>query len=819
MSSTFSDRKPDKDEAETSAPKSYKAHPDWRDIKMPLAPISTWKESTKARVLPHDPALFRWILRVKYNAGMFIMQMPEPYLDLEATPDDIGRMYGPTFAKNSGYPSDMVGSVYSVQLVKIRADSEGVETNITAREHECAPTEYPLRAWNFERPNGGEIPKHVAEHLAWRKANEGRTVEEPDPDAAKDGDYRVEDVEFLDGEDGPPDSRDRDARGGRGRDRDPMNDRFPDDPRGPRDPFGGAVGGGYDAGGGYGPAASGFPGASPRNAYGPAVAAPPPPKIANGHLWTGSPPGFNPPEPGEWKHCPTGRAEWVGNHYEPAPPLAAVAPVGGGAAPSDELPPVVNGLLRMANGSYVPIPHGATRLSAGNWIPNPDPNVPITSPARQLPEAPPPYPDKIEGTNQFLLNGEYRECPWGVHYSAPLRQWIPKPDPPPVAKPAVEEKPQKMTLAETIALITGAGTALASIFGAVQGPRLENERASEERRREEAKAAVERAKAEADAAKENARVLADAQREAAKLQADAQIKAAELAAQRDRESREADERRRTEQANLAREDRKREEDRREEQRKREHELLLKRSEEEATERRRREDREREDRAAADARMEKMFSLAVKPPPVPVDPALEDLKRALNDAKREASKGGDFAAEFKKMRSLAEAMGAKFGDAAPGPTSDPDIVGPIVMSAVEKTFEFVDRYIKTRESAPRQPAAQPVAITQHPPRPMVPPYPPPAGHFWGFDPRTSQFIAVPMPTQPAPVQLPPVPAAPQFAQPSEAPEGVVTNGPAYVQPSAEQPAPAGESAWSVTDVPPAEEPPPAPVANEAPPPVF
>jgi hypothetical protein len=812
MSSTFSDRKPDKDEAETSAPKSYKAHPDWRDIKMPLAPISTWKESTKARVLPHDPALFRWILRVKYNAGMFIMQMPEPYLDLEATPDDIGRMYGPTFAKNSGYPSDMVGSVYSVQLVKIRADSEGVETNITAREHECAPTEYPLRAWNFERPNGGEIPKHVAEHLAWRKANEGRTVEEPDPDAAKDGDYRVEDVEFLDGEDGPPDARDRDVRGGRGRDRDPMNDRFPDDPRGPRDPFGGAVGGGYDAGGGYGPAAAGFPGASPRNAYGPAVAAPPPPRLANGHLWTGSPPGFNPPEPGEWKHCPTGRAEWVGNHYEPAPPLA---PAGNVASAAEELPPVVNGLLRMANGSYVPIPHGATRLSAGNWIPNPDPNVPITNPARQLGSSAPPMPERSpEDPDYYEIDGAWVFAPHGIRFKDGA--WQPK-LPPPV--PKREEK--KESLVDSLAsekgvLVLGVLEKLATgIFGG----RREDAAAERDRVREEARLATERAKAEADAAKENARVLAEAQKEAARLQADAQIKAAQLAAERDREARAADEARRAEQATLAREDRIREENRREEERKREHAILMQRAADELAERHRREDRERQERAAADARMEKMLDIARKPAALPVDPALEDLKRALNDAKREASKGGDFAAEFKKMRSLAEAMGAKFGDAAPGPTSDPDIVGPIVMSAVEKTFEFVDRYIKTRESAPRQPAAQPVAITQHPPRPMVPPYPPPAGHFWGFDPRTSQFIAVPMPTQPAPVQLPPVPAAPQFAQPSEAPDGVVTNGPAYVQPAAEQPPPAGESAWSVAEVPPAEEPPPAPVANEAPPPVF
>ena len=755
-------------------------------------PLAEFKPDHNARRYPLE--LLKIRLCVRWEGHVYPMQTK--LYDINTTRKAFMNAWGPSYHDDD--------NCYELQLVGLNPRTKGFQKVVARRPLTIGLEECPARAWKIDSSQyGGKLPESLEEHIKNRDDLDGQYV---DPESAEEEDGVWEADESRDSR-----GYDRgDARGGRGRDRDPMNDRFPDDPRGPHDPFGGAAGG-------YGPATQGFPGASQRGPYGAAPpAALPPPMIANGHVWTGSPPGFNPPERGEWKHCPTGQAVWTGNHYEPAPPVAAGASV---AATAEEQPPIVNGLLRLVDGSYVPCPFGTSRVSAGNWVPKPDPNALITNPARQLAEPPPPYPDKIEGTNQFLLNGEYKDCPHGIYYSAPLRQWIPKPDPPPVAKPAVEEKPQKMTLAETLALITGAGTALASIFGAVQGPRLENERAAEERRREEAKAAVERAKAEADAAKENARVLADAQREAAKLQADAQIKAAELAAERDREARAADERRRTEMADFAREDRKREEDRREEQRKREHELLLKRSEEEATERRRREDREREDRAAADARMEKMFSLAVKPPPVPVDPALEDLKRALNDAKREASKGGDFAAEFKKMRSLAEAMGAKFGDAAPGPTSDPDIVGPIVMSAVEKTFEFVDRYIKTRESAPRQPAAQPVAITQHPPRPMVPPYPPPAGHFWGFDPRTSQFIAVPMPTQPAPVQLPPVPAAPQFAQPSEAPDGVVTNGPAYVQPAAEQPPPAGESAWSVAEVPPAEEPPPAPVANEAPPPVF
>jgi hypothetical protein len=469
-----------------------------------------------------------------------------------------------------------------------------------------------------------------------------------------------------------------------------------------------------------------------------------------------------------------------------------------GAAPAEELPPVVNGLLRMANGSYVPIPHGATRVSAGNWVPNPDPNAAITNPARQLAEPPPPYPDKIEGTNQFLLNGGYKDCPYGIYYSEPLRQWIPKPEPPPVAKPVVEEKPQKMTLAETLALITGAGTALASIFGAVQGPRLENERAAEERRREEAKAAVERAKAEADAAKENARVLADAQKEAARLQADAQIKAAELAAQRDREAREADERRRTEQATLAREDRIREETRREEERKREHALLLQRTESETAERRRREDREREERVAAETRMEKIITIATaKPAALPVaDPALEALKLELATARREASKGGDFASEFKRMKSLAEAMGAKFGEGA-GPASDPDVFGPLMVTAAEKTFELVERFIKSRESgAPAAP--QHVNITQSP----RPPGPPRAGFIWGWN--GAQFIEVPLapmqpqlPPTPAPVQLP----QPQYAAPA-APEPVVTESAPYVPP-ATQPEPVAEPQWSSV---PAEAPP-------------
>ena len=52
-------------------------------------------------------------------------------------------------------------------------------------------------------------------HVEARERGRGILEREKEGDAAKDGDYRVEDVEFLDGEDSPPDARD--ARGGRGK--------------------------------------------------------------------------------------------------------------------------------------------------------------------------------------------------------------------------------------------------------------------------------------------------------------------------------------------------------------------------------------------------------------------------------------------------------------------------------------------------------------------------------------------------------------------------------------------------------------------------
>jgi hypothetical protein len=87
---------------------------------------------------------------------------------------------------------------------------------------------------------------------------------------------------------------------------------------------------------------------------------------------------------------------------------------------------------------------------------------------------------------------------------------------------------------------------------------------------------------------------------------------------------------------------------------------------------------------------KIMRNAVPAEAPPVDPMTEALKRVLADAKRAASNGGDVSAELRRVKSIAEAMGAKFGDAA-------DVNNPLTLAVAEETFSFVERYIKTREN--------------------------------------------------------------------------------------------------------------------------
>ncbi len=810
--STFASKDKDEKEIPSSASKTYTAHPDWRDVKMPLMPLSTWKESTKARVLPHDPALFKWVLRVKYNAGTFIMQTPEPYLELETSPDDIGRMYGPTFSKSSRFPSEMVGSVYSVQLVKVRADSDGVETNITAREHDLSPLEYPLREWKFERPNGCEIPKAVTEHLKWRFDNDGRLCEEPDPDAADDGDFRVEDITFADGEDDPRAAREARGGGFGGRDRDPLGaDPFTRDDR--DHPFNRDdqnVGRGMPFG---------------RDDRGGPTQQPPRFDPTGWFVWS-QPRGTT----GEFKRCNKAYdAIWVGDYYEPAP-LAATNASG---VPASEEPPIVNGLIY--NGvAWVPAPHGATKIN-GRWVPLPDPNAamnsPITNPARQLPPPPPPRPESHpDDSSYFLIDNQWTHCPGGIRLDAQSGQWVPRPPPPPIVKPAAEANVSPpMSLSEKLALLTSAATAIVGSFGAVTQPRIaaelaaeerrrdaerlaedrrreetrlaedrrrESERAAEDRRREEARIAAERAKADADAQKETARLMAEAQKEAAKLAAEAQIKAAELNAERERAAREAEERRRDAHLEREREDRRREEDRKAEERRIEAAAALKR-EELATqarlaaeaaaeaERVRREQRDREERIASEKRMADILAIAKEKPPAP-PPA------------------PDFTRELERRRKEAEALGAKFGDAAGGDAASAataTVIGAVAERLTDVAGKYVDATLEARKLEAR-------AAAQAPPPPRQPPpisgfAPPPPGYIWHKFPDNSLGMI------PAPVQPTYVPPQHHFAPPTPAltsppitlSDGIVTPPEATQEPVQPTTHYGEEPAWGVIETPP------------------
>lgn len=815
--STFAARdKEEKEIVDPSAPKDYKAHADWKDVKMPLMPMSTWKDSTKRRVLPFDPALFKWVLRVKYNAGTFIMQTPDTYLDLETTPDDIGRMFGPTFSKGSGFPSEMVGSVYSVQLVKIRADSEGIETNITAREHDLSPTEYAIQEWKFERPNGGEIPKTVMAHLDWRRLNQGRLCEEPDPDDANDGDYRVEDIKFVDGEDDPRDARE--MRGGRDRDRGDrdlgdvfmQHDRERDrDPDAPTTPFGGR------------PSPFGRD-----DRVGPAQLPPPRFDPTGWFVWS-QPRGSN----GEFKRCNKPHdAIWVGDHYEPAP-LAATNASG---LPASEEPPIVNGLIY--NGvAWVPAPHGATKIN-GRWIPLPDPNAAnatITNPARQLPPPPPPRPEAHpDDSTYFLIDNQWTHCPGGIRLDAQLGQWVPRPPPPPIVKPVAETNVSPpMSIADKLTLASGFVTAIVSSIGAVTQPRIaaelaaeerrrdaerlaedrrreearlaeerrrDAERAAEDRRREEARIATERAKAEADAQKETARLMAEAQKEAAKLAAEAQIKAAELNAERDRAAREAEERRRDAQLDREREDRRREEDRKAEERRIEAAAMLKR-EELATqarlaaeaaaeaERVRREQREREERIAAEKRMAEILAIAKEKPPAPPPPP-------------------DFTRELERRRKEAEEIGATFGaaagnDAASAATAT--VIGAVAERLTDVAGKYVDATLEARKLEARAASHAP-PVNRQPPPALAPP---PPGYAWHKFPDNSIGM-VPVATPPAYANhqqfMPPPPAL--TSPPITVSGGVAppahADPPPYVQPETKQDTHYGEEpSWGVVETPP------------------
>lgn len=806
-------------EPESTAPKKFKAHPDWKDVTIPLIPIASWRESTKERVLPKDPRFYKLILRVKFFSEEFTMQTSESFLDLGTTIEDIAGAYGPTFGKSSGYPKDMIGSSYNIHLVKVREDSDGVEDNITSRKHEVRPEEWPIRAWNFEPPKSGEIPKTLRAHMEWRRINEGRTVVEPDAEAASDGDYRVEDVEFTDGEDdaraargGGGGRRDDRDRGGGGFDQDPFTQVDRDrgiDREGRGAPFGGGGGGPF----------------APRDDRGGPTQQPPRFDPTGWFVWS-QPRGTT----GEFKRCNKAYdAIWVGDHYEPAP-LAATNASG---IPASEEPPIVNGLIY--NGvAWVPAPHGATKIN-GRWVPLPDPNAamnsPITNPARQLPPPPPPRPESHpDDSSYFLIDNQWTHCPGGIRLDAQSGQWVPRPPPPPIVKPAAEANVSPpMSLSEKLALLTSAATAIVGSFGAVTQPRIaaelaaeerrrdaerlaedrrreetrlaedrrrESERAAEDRRREEARIAAERAKADADAQKETARLMAEAQKEAAKLAAEAQIKAAELNAERERAAREAEERRRDAHLEREREDRRREEDRKAEERRIETAAALKR-EELATqarlaaeaaaeaERVRREQRDREERIASEKRMADILAIAKEKPPAP-PPA------------------PDFTRELERRRKEAEALGAKFGDAAGGDAASAataTVIGAVAERLTDVAGKYVDATLEARKLEAR-------AAAQAPPPPRQPPpisgfAPPPPGYIWHKFPDNSLGMI------PAPVQPTYVPPQHHFAPPPPAltsppitlPAGIVTPPEATQEPVQPTTHYGEEPAWGVIETPP------------------